>query len=231
MAGDWIKFEHATIDKPEVYQISDALEIEPEEVIGRLLKIWVWADQQVFKCDAVSVTEKTLDRIAGRNGFATAMRTVGWLQGKSGFLTFSNFGRHNGQTSKTRSLTVKRMRKKRDADSVTLSSPEKRREEKRIKKEFPISLDTDAFRSAWDNWKEYRKQANLKAWGPMTENAQINKFEAMGAVNAITAIETSIRMGWQGVFEQKPVKLGKKDSFTSADVGLGRNFTSAEVGI
>jgi len=62
----------------------------------------------------------------------------------------------------------------------------------------------------------------------MTENAQLKKFSAMGAVNAITAIETSIRMGWQGVFEQKPVK---KDSFTSADVGLGRNFTSAEVGI
>jgi hypothetical protein len=46
VAGDWIKFDTATIDKPEVWELSDALDRTPETVLGHLLRFWVWADKQ-----------------------------------------------------------------------------------------------------------------------------------------------------------------------------------------
>ena len=33
MAGDWIKFEIATPDKPEVWEIAESLDIDPDAVI------------------------------------------------------------------------------------------------------------------------------------------------------------------------------------------------------
>jgi len=236
MAGDWIKIEHALPDKPEVMEMATELGIDPDAIVGKLIRIWTWFDNHTDDGNANVTVRALLNRYTGVTNFVTAMENVGWIAESNGRLILNHFDRHNGQTAKNRVNTNRRVAKSRacNARSVTDVTPpplqkplpEKRRED--IKKEFPISLDTDAFRAAWENWKEYRKQANLKAWSPMTENAQLKKFSAMGAVNAMTAIETSIRMGWQGVFEQKPVK---KDSFTSADVGLGRNFTSAEVGI
>ena len=141
MAGDWIKIEHWTPDKPEVFRIADALGIDPDAVVGKLVRIWNWADQQTFDGNAESVTSSLLDRITGVNGFATALEKVGWVRADSDGLHFVNFDRHNGKTAKTRALSTKRVQKhresvtemKRDSNdtSVTPELPEKRREEKR----------------------------------------------------------------------------------------------------
>ena len=34
MAGDWIKFEHASLDKPEVLRIAELLGVERRYAIG-----------------------------------------------------------------------------------------------------------------------------------------------------------------------------------------------------
>lgn len=129
MAGDWIKFEHATLDKPEVLVLADYLETTPDDVIGKLLRVWVWFDKNSVSGDACGVTDVTLmkfiDRLVDRQGFAACLKKVGWL-GTDGL---PNFDRHNGETAKKRALTSRRTKKWRD-DSVTQTpSPEKRREE------------------------------------------------------------------------------------------------------
>lgn len=147
MAGDWIKFEHATPDKPEVVRIAAILEIDQDAVIGKLLRLWIWADQQSVDGNALIVTTSFLDRITFCQGFAVALRQVGWLDGRDGHLLIPNFDRHNGQSSKQRANTAKRVKKsrqkttstsdppalssnaKRNGTSVTQSLPEKRREE------------------------------------------------------------------------------------------------------
>ena len=132
MAGDWIKMRCNLDTDPAVFQIAAELEMDELAVVGRLWKVWTWADQHCADCNAVSVTRNVLDRITTTPGFADAMRKVGWLEGLDGALSFPHFDRHNGQTAKKRALTKNRVEKTR-TDSVTLPALQKRyqrREEK-----------------------------------------------------------------------------------------------------
>jgi hypothetical protein len=159
VAGDWIKIEHVTIDKPEVDQMANILSIDHDAVVGKCLRFWIWADQQTEDGNAVSVTKTFLDRLVFCPGFAAALAKVGWLNGRDGHYSIPNFGQHNGQSAKKRANTSKRVKKKRNADSVTKALPEKRREEKRLSVsvcskardlEIPKSLDEKAFRDTWN---------------------------------------------------------------------------------
>jgi hypothetical protein len=130
MASDWIKLEHTTPDKPEVVRMAAILGIDQDAVLGKLTRLWIWADAQTVSGDALSVTETFIDRHVRLDGFAQAMVSVGWLRCLKTGLLFPNFDRHNGETAKARGLTAKRMKRLRDANSVTNSAPEERREEK-----------------------------------------------------------------------------------------------------
>lgn len=138
MAGDWIKIENKTPDKPEIIRLADILNIDQDSAFGKCFRVWSWADQQTVNGDALSVTETFLDRLVACKGFASALSKVGWLKREGETLVFPNFLRHNGQTSKNRALTKNRTefyRTKCDDASVTESSPEKRREEKNKEEE------------------------------------------------------------------------------------------------
>jgi hypothetical protein len=135
MAGDWIKMEVTTADKPEVAMMAHKLRCEPDLVVGKLFRVWVWANMNCVDGNAVTVTEAFLDRIAHRKGFAAAMRSAGWLSGSNGALCFPGFERHNGKTAKARAMGNRRVSKHRSGnESVTHAPlqkalPEKRREE------------------------------------------------------------------------------------------------------
>lgn len=139
MAGDWIKFEHVTPDKPEVDQMAEELGVDPDTVVGKLTRFWVWADQQAICGNALSVTKNHIDRITHQKGFADALLKVGWLQARTGSFAIPHFDRHNGQTAKSRALTKKRVDKSRgtncNGDSVTKALPEKRREDISLERE------------------------------------------------------------------------------------------------
>jgi hypothetical protein len=109
MAVPWIKIETNTPDKPEVAQLASILKIPRDEVVGKLLRLWIWADANVSDCNAVRVTAALLDEIAGKNGFAEALRKVGWLTGKNMAFALPNWDRHNGKSSKQRALTALRV--------------------------------------------------------------------------------------------------------------------------
>lgn len=47
-AGDWIKVEHATPDKPEVVLMSSIVKIDQDAVTGKLLRVWTWAESSAF---------------------------------------------------------------------------------------------------------------------------------------------------------------------------------------
>ncbi len=145
MAGDWIKLQHATPDKPEIGKIAEILGIDPDAAFGKFLRWMIWADQNTDDGNAICVTTVTLDRVTYQPGFADAMAEVGWLTGESGNYSIPNFLRHNGKSAKKRAETairVKKHREKRDdcnAESVTPETQTKRekrnqrREEKSIK--------------------------------------------------------------------------------------------------
>lgn len=145
MAGDWIKIEHTTPDKPEVIAIAETLRIDPDAVVGKLLRIWIWADLNSVDGNGMTVTDAFLDRITHRRGFAAAMRVCGWLDGGDGALIFPGFHLHNGHSAKARADTNRRVAKHRKCNGESVANvtaaplqkplPEKRREEKKEERE------------------------------------------------------------------------------------------------
>lgn len=138
MAGDWLKIEASTPDKPEVYLMAEALKIAPDEVFGRLFRVWRHFDQHTTDGNELGVTDSYIDHIAGVSGFGQAMRTVGWLDWADNGLVgikLPNFGRHNGKTAKNRALTAKRVaaHKKRSSNDEVTTGALPREEKRRIK--------------------------------------------------------------------------------------------------
>lgn len=112
MAGDWLKWTKGLGRKPEVLRMADLLKLERRQMAGMLMEFWEWTDDNatVEKCGSGNIVVGALgvdfiDGIAGAAGFANALATVGWLRRQKGRLVFPNFGRHNGEPSKTRALT------------------------------------------------------------------------------------------------------------------------------
>lgn len=145
MAGDWIKIEHATPDKPEVYAMSHTLSLDPDEIVGKLIRLWIWCDQQLEDCNGASVTsgvtKTVIDRITRVTGFAQAMGDAGWLVLNGDSVEIPNFWYHNGQTAKNRGLTNRRVARSRSKSNANCNGasvtsqlqkalPEKRREKK-----------------------------------------------------------------------------------------------------
>ncbi|EFM0018066.1 hypothetical protein DI17_003913 [Escherichia coli] len=123
MASSWIKVEVITPDKPEIFQIAEILSIDPDAVLGKLVRIWTWADQQTIDGNAGSVTKGVLDRLAFITGFADALLTVGWLAYDDGKLVLPNFERHNGESSKKRALTNRRVAEHRKRETRNVTQP------------------------------------------------------------------------------------------------------------
>lgn len=143
MAGDWLKFEKATPDKPEVFAIAAALGLDPDAVVGKLIRVWSWFDTHTLTGNAAGVTSALLDRVAGVTGFVAEMQAVGWVVVSADGVSLPNFDRHTGETAKGRALGAKRSADHRDKSNaksngasvtrgVTAALPreEKRREEK-----------------------------------------------------------------------------------------------------
>lgn len=221
MAGDWIKIEHTTPDKPEVDAIARELGIDPDAATGKLIRLWIWADQQTISGNAASVTESLIDRITYQPGFSAALRKVGWLQARSGSLALPNFAQHNGQTAKARAVTSRRVsehRRGRNASAVTDVTPgplpkplpEKRREEKKSAnadsplppRGEPALPHGPAFADAWREWLEHLKQKRCNPT-PLAKDRQLRKLAAMSEADAVAMIDASIGGNYQGLYPPK----------------------------
>ncbi|HCB9099567.1 TPA: DNA replication domain protein [Klebsiella pneumoniae] len=226
MASSWIKVEVITPDKPEIFQIAEILNIDPDAVLGKLVRIWAWADQQTVDGNAGSVTKGVLDRIAFITGFADALIAVGWLAYDGNKLILPNFERHNGESSKKRALTNRRVaaHRKNETQKVTLTAlqkalPEEEEEEevkdkippnpprgREPKKSYPYPEQLNA--EAWDEWKAYRSEMRFKAYAPTerSEGAAITELINLSGGNhtrQMQIVKQSMAKGWQGLFELK----------------------------
>ncbi|MES9826546.1 MAG: hypothetical protein ABW127_19165 [Candidatus Thiodiazotropha endolucinida] len=140
MAGDWVKFQIDTFEKPEVIKIADDLGIPEEHAAGCLLKVWCWFDRQSRDGHVLSVTEKYIDRLTRVTDFAQVMQKVGWLILSDDGLTIPNFDRHNGTSAKTRVLAAERKRKERSLNNrdVDVTREEKRRIKENTKRKSEL---------------------------------------------------------------------------------------------
>jgi len=193
MAGDWIKFETATLDKGEVSLLAKILKIDPDLAIGKLVRFWSWADKITSDGMDIRVTSIFLDRVVYQPGFTDAMLQIGWLKSTGDDIyEIPNFDRQNGHTSKSRLDGNRRVAKCRskaveavpdvtderykcNADvtkkryiPVTDVTPEKRREEKRrgvatIVAPLSVPLLGEFPESAHEAWREWQEYRERRA--------------------------------------------------------------------
>lgn len=254
MAGDWMKVEKTTPDKPEIEAIAAALGIDPDAAFGKCFRVWRWFDDHTTNGNAPSVTKNAIDRRAGVTGFADAMEKAGWLQADNNGVSLPQFDRHNGETSKARALTAKRVANSRsksnaECNAPTVTSPlareEKRREEDNTKKdtpptpkgegaakaptiEIPAELNTPEFRAAWESWQKHRHEKRQKLT-PTSTRQQLAKLAAWGADRAAKALLHSIANGWTGIFEpqEQAAGNGKQSSYDASIDALAEFATGS----
>ena len=155
MAGEWIKVEAATADKPEVLRIARILDIDRDCVFGKLLRLWAWIDTNSVDGVVDGVVDADIDRICYCPGFTAACVSVGWLvyDHAAERVALPNFDRHNGETAKQRAMKNRRQAKWRenvgvpvdDAASTKASTrEEKRREEQKEDSQPPADPQSSA---------------------------------------------------------------------------------------
>ncbi len=174
MAGEWIKVEASTADKPEVLRIARILAIPHDAVFGKLVRLWAWIDTNSVDGVVDGVVDADIDRICRCDGFTAACVTVGWLEYDASMerVSLPNFERHNGETAKQRAMKNRRQAKWRagvddpvDAAASTEASTreEKRREEVKQepkKKQPRVSAQPapdDVDPQTWADWLALRK--------------------------------------------------------------------------
>lgn len=109
MRRPWIKVETSTPDKPEICFLATALRMDPDTVVGKLVRLWSWMELNRVPANDLGVTKEFLDKLVGRKGFAEALVGSGWLVVAGQKLGFRNLERHNGGKAKIRIMTARRV--------------------------------------------------------------------------------------------------------------------------
>lgn len=171
MAGDWIKVEVATLDKPEVARMAELLGVKRDEMLGMLLRFWTWLDRHTGNGVVTHMSRLSIDDVMHVVGFGAVLESVGWgvFDDKAVTLTVPNFERHNGKPAKSRALGNKRKaeydERKRNGNGVTKTSLEKRREEN---KEYKESAPPEGFAEFWQTWPPSERKGSkskcLEVW-------------------------------------------------------------------
>ncbi len=77
--------------------------------------------------------------------------------------------------------------------------------------EIPAELATDAFRRAWMEFCQHRREIR-QALKPTGAAGALKKLAGWGEAKAIAAIQQSIENGWTGLFEPRGVQSRKSSS-------------------
>jgi hypothetical protein len=209
MAGDWLKMRHDLADDPAVIRLASLCGMDEDAVIGKLFRLWSWADRHSKDGQVDGVDLDWVDRLARCDGYGAALVRVGWLVETGEGLSFPRFDRHCSDTAKTRALGKNRVETHRNAGGVTGDTgpvtvgalPEKRREE------LP-PLPRDGFDKA--AWQMLRKAWNAgpgTTWKPVNPHPKaVQRLAEPGWLDeALAAVERLKRCR----YFRTPVSLGQ----------------------
>ena len=114
MAGDWIKVEKLTPDKPEIRHISRACQVSMDSAFTAWFRLWCWFDSVTADGRLAILTPEDCDATGRLPGLGQALVDVGWVEfDTAGGAVIPNWDAHNGQSAKRRSLDVCRKRRSR----------------------------------------------------------------------------------------------------------------------
>lgn len=119
MAGDYLPMRLDLRDDPAVIQMAADLEMDEQDVVGRLHTTWSWFNAHTADGHA-TVTQNWLDRHTSTPGWAAAMSSAGWLTvDDDGFLSVPKYDSWNSEAAKKRLQAAERKRKQRAKEAET----------------------------------------------------------------------------------------------------------------
>jgi hypothetical protein len=127
MAGDWMKVEKATPDKPEIRHIARSCRVSIDKAFSAWFRLWCWLDSETETGDVRHLTPADCDDIGRLPGLGAALacdvQGCGWIRFHAAGATVINWDRHNGQSAKRRAQDMDRKRRVRmqsgqDADEM-----------------------------------------------------------------------------------------------------------------
>jgi hypothetical protein len=116
MAGDWIKLEVATPDKPEVARLARKLGVSRSDAFLAIVRVLFWADTNVrdgFVPDLSPTEGDNLAHTLSGTFEALSHHDIGWIEIVDGGMQFVNWDRHNGNSAKKRSSEAKKKQNQR----------------------------------------------------------------------------------------------------------------------
>lgn len=203
MAGDWIKMRTDLFTHPKVVRITSALKADRLRTVGGLMSVWCLFDAHSVDGQLEGYDCATVDEMIGWQGFADAMKAVGWLEETPEGLALPEFETHNGQSAKRRAQDADRKRADRasasDADEKRTRG-EERREEKEKTKRASLALSdlvadglTEEIAADWLAHRKSKKAPlTATAWAGVKREAQKAGWSLQAAV------EKAMARGWQG---------------------------------
>lgn len=202
-----MKIELELSDKPEVHYIANALKLDPDAVVGKLVRVWGWFDKHTKDGNALGVTYSLIDRITNVTGFGEMMCLAGWLEQKDKVLHMPKFDAHTSASAKKRAESNKRVahfresKRNENVTSIPLQKalPEKRREELNTSTAAPLPdwIPEDAWNAYLEMRKKLRKSPTHRATELVFE--KLLKLKNGGHAPA-AVLEQSVRNSWQDVF-------------------------------
>lgn len=218
MAGDWMPIR---LDLPRdvaIIAMSCQLKIHEDCVLGKVIRLWCWANEQLADGNASSVTKKWVDRYVECDGFANALENVGWLASRDGYLAFPNWDVWMSGSAKKRLQNAKRQRsfkqkqsgksgsQKGNAGSVTASYSLFKEEEKK-----DVSLCQSQFDKLWQTFpkRKGRLRGKSKSLARFQRYSSAKREQILAAVaNYAEHIELS------GEFAKDPERFLIEDVWT-----------------
>ena len=128
-AVPWLPMRLDLADDPAVIAIFSKTDcVDEAHVVGKLHKVWTWFNRHTTDGYARGVTQEWFDRDIGVTGFTQAMIDVGWLEVDEGGVRLPNFEEFNGASAKKRLQSARRMSKKRQCDTGSVTDGEQPRD-------------------------------------------------------------------------------------------------------
>lgn len=122
MTLKWIKMREGLELDPKTIAIANRLRISIDAVIGKLFRLWCWANRYAQRDAVQHINGLWVDSFLSQSGFAEAMVVVGWLRITETGVEFINFREHNWQEEHQKGLAAERQRRYRERKDSALRS-------------------------------------------------------------------------------------------------------------
>ena len=153
---------------------------------------------RVQKKSLLALVEKGVMRQSRRSGIFFSARLLRDERARRRWARNKRLSRETPQRQKRNVSRLSRRFSSSDITSVGASAASNKTPQ--------APFDTPAFRAAWADWEQSRREAR-KPLKPTTIRLQFRKLQEMGHDRVVAALRNSTANGYQGIYEPRPDRL------------------------